>query len=96
MNISDLPCHYFTQLAAYGFGFTTAIGYICFYHFNFIHFFNYLGKKNSYHMLLEPIWISLPFDIIKNAINIFLTLIINLIIYFVNFLIGCLKFRVFF
>jgi hypothetical protein len=95
MNISDLPYPYFTQLA-YGLGFTITIGYIYFLSFKFYSFKNYLGKKNSYHMLLEPLWILLPFDIIKKCYKHILTSIINLIIFFVNFLKGCLKFHVFY
>jgi hypothetical protein len=54
MNISDLPCHYFTQLA-YGLGFTTAIGYICFYHFKFIHFLITLEKELLPYALGTPL-----------------------------------------
>jgi hypothetical protein len=69
------------------------VEYICFQHFNFIHYIYYLGK-DSYHMLLETL---LHFDYHLPLQKFFEIILILLLIwsYFVNFLIGCLKFHVF-
>jgi hypothetical protein len=41
----------------------------------------------------NPLYILLPFAIIKNTLNIFLILLIGFIIFLLMFLIGCLKFH---
>jgi hypothetical protein len=69
------------------------VEYICFQHFNFIRYINYLGK-DSYHMLLETL---LRFDYHLPLQKFFEIILILLLIwsYFVKFLIGCLKVHVF-
>jgi hypothetical protein len=53
------------------------IEYIFFQYFIFIHYINYLGKR-SYHMLLEILTIVFHY---KNALNAFLTMLIDWIDY---------------